>query len=126
MPEGCNDSFLSLIPKVPCPKTVKQFRPIGLCIVSYKLLTETMSVRLKCVLRKLIGAHQSIFILGRQIADNILIYQEVLKSMKYKTGKLGWMIMKVDLKKAYDRLSWKFIEKTLMECGLIKYGVGTS
>lgn len=30
----------------------------------------------------------------------------------------GWMIVKVDLEKAYDRLSWKFIEDTLQDAGL--------
>ena len=33
-------------------------------------------------------------------------------------GKKGFMATKVDLEKAYDRLSWNFIHKTLMELSL--------
>ncbi|XP_019177832.1 PREDICTED: uncharacterized protein LOC109173030 [Ipomoea nil] len=87
LPHGCNDTLLPLIPKVPAPENVKQFRPIGLCNVSYKLITKIMTIRLKEISRKLVGQHQSSFIPGRQILENILIYQEVLNSMRNKKRK---------------------------------------
>ena len=56
---------------------------------------------------------QSSFVPGRQIVDNIIINLEVLHSMrKRKIGK-GFMTMKIDLEKAYDRISWSFIRETL-------------
>ena len=33
-------------------------------------------------------------------------------------GKKGFMSIKVDLEKAYDRLSWNFILDTLLDAGL--------
>ena len=53
------------------------------------------------------------------MTDNILIYQEVLHSMhtRQKKGR-GIMVIKVDLEKAYDHLSWKFIRGTLEQVDL--------
>lgn len=56
--------------------------------------------------------------LGRQITDNILIYQEVVHSMRNKQGKKGLMILKIDLEKAYGRLNWDFIRHTLKDVGM--------
>ena len=78
-----------------------------------------MTTRLKLVLPQLIGPFQSSFVPGRQITYNILIYNEVLHSMKEKQGAvLGLMAVKIDLEKAYDRLSWDFIKDTIMEVGI--------
>lgn len=117
LPEGLNDTLLVLIPKVEHPENVRQLRPISLCNVSYKVLTKVMTNRLKKFLPDIIGNHQSSFVPKRQITDNILLYQEVLHSLKKKQGSLGYMVIKVDLEKAYDRLSWDFIRDTLAEVG---------
>ena len=74
-----------------------------------KCNNKTLANRLKKIMQSRIGPNQSSFVPGRQITDNIIIYQEVLHSMrKSKVGK-GIMLIKIDLEKAYDRLSWPFI-----------------
>ena len=60
---------------------------------------------------KLIGKVQSCFV-SRHVTDNIIGTQEMIhsmRSMKRMKGKKGVMVIKVDLEKAYDRLSWSFI-----------------
>ena len=118
LPPGINDMFLVLIPKVQRPEVVGQLRPISLCNISYKMLTKALTNRLKKVMPKIIGPYQSSFVPGRQIVDNIIIYQEALHSMRKKKGEKGYMAIKIDLEKAYDRFSWDFIRDTLMEIGL--------
>ena len=113
LPVGLNNTYITLIPKIPSPEKVIHFRPIGLCNVVYKLITKCLVNKLKRVLPKLISPMQSSFIPGRQITDNIIVMQEIIHSMRRKTGAKGWMAVKLDLEKAYDRLRWGFISDTL-------------
>lgn len=66
----------------------------------------------------LVNPNQCSFVHGWQGNENIIIAQEVLHSMKMKTGKKGWMAIKIYLKKSYDHLKWCFVKETLLECGL--------
>ncbi|KAK5838670.1 hypothetical protein PVK06_007405 [Gossypium arboreum] len=53
------------------------------------------------------------FIAGRSISDNIIIAQEVIHSMRSRKDDRKWMAIKLDLEKAYDRISWEFIDASL-------------
>lgn len=44
------------------------------------------------------------FVPGRQISDNIVIFQEVIHYLHSKRSGKGYMVLKIDLEKAYDRL----------------------
>ena len=100
-----NHTFITLIPKVANPKTVAQFRPISLCNVIYKLLSKVLVNRLKPILNSIISEAQSAFIVDRVITDNILIAFETLHHMKTQcSGKIGFMALKLDMSKAYDRV----------------------
>ncbi|GKV14797.1 hypothetical protein SLEP1_g25615 [Rubroshorea leprosula] len=114
IPEKWNECLLVLIPKVKSPETIQQYRPIGLCNTSYKIISKILVHRLKPWMDKLISPCQSSFIPGRQGMDNVLILQELVYSFKKKTGKVGDMICKLDLEKAYDRLEWSFIREALL------------
>ena len=49
------------------------------------------------------------FIPGRQGANNIILAQEIVHKMRHVSSNKGYMAIKLDLKKAYDRLSQNFI-----------------
>ena len=64
MPEGVNDTAIVLIPKVQFPKELKDFRPISLYNVIYKIVSKCMVNRLRPILSDLITENQSAFIPG--------------------------------------------------------------
>ena len=55
------------------------------------------------------------YVPSKNISDNIMIAQELLFKFKKSSGKLGFFAWTVDLSKAYDRLSWDFIEMVSYE-----------
>lgn len=110
-----NYTDICLIPKVPNPELVSQFRPISLCNVNYKILTKIIVNRLKPFIPRLVSPCQAGFVPGRSIHENIVVAQEMLHSMAKIKGKTSFFVIKVDIAKAYDRLRWSFIHDTLTE-----------
>ena len=110
MPESLNHTFISLIPKTKNQEKATDFRPISLCNVLYKIVSKTITNRLKKLLPKLVSKIQSAFMSDRLISNNILVAFETLHHLKNKKkGKEGLMAIKLDMSKAYDRVEWIFL-----------------
>jgi hypothetical protein len=113
-----NFTYISLIPKIVSPTKVSEFRPISLCNVFYKIISKTLVNRLKMLLPVILSANQSAFIPGRLITDNVLAAYETLHSMHTRMwGKTGYMALKLDMSKAYDRVKWIFLEMVMRKLG---------
>ncbi|CAM8896820.1 unnamed protein product [Rhodiola kirilowii] len=113
-----NATLIVLVPKVQKVEKVEQLRPISLCNVVMKIVTKVLANRLKDILPHIISQSQSAFIGGRLITDNILIAHEVSHFIKGATKqKTGFMSVKLDMSKAYDRIEWRFLEKMMLAMG---------
>ena len=82
-----NATIIALIPKVPNPSTVGDFRPISCCNTIYKCISKIISKRLQLILPDLVDRAQSAFIKGRKISDNILLAQDLMRDYHKMGGK---------------------------------------
>ena len=114
VPEYLNETHICLIPKCQSPKSLNNYRPISLCNSIYKVVSKIIVARLQPFLDKIISPVQAAFVPGRKGLDNIIIAQELIHSIDKKKGRMGFMVVKIDLAKAYDRLEWSFIHKVLI------------
>ena len=95
------------------------YKPISLCNIVYKIVTKVIVARLRPYLDKLISPLQVAFVPGRKGIDNAIIAQEVIHSINKKKGKVGYMALKIDLEKVYDKLEWSFIKDMLVKINLL-------
>jgi hypothetical protein len=108
LPEFLNLTNIALISKVKNPTSVTKFRLISLCNVAYKLISMVLANRLKKILPQIISPVHSAFLPGRLITDNVLAAYETLHTMHaHMKGKKGFMAIKLDMSKAYDRVEWQ-------------------
>lgn len=103
-----------LIPKKKNLLSILNLRPISLFNVLYKIISKVLSYKSKLVIDDIISYAQSAFILGRLIIHNIMISYEIMHYMKRKTG---YMAIKLDMNKAYDRVEWGYLQAILFRMG---------
>ncbi|GKD82970.1 hypothetical protein Tco_1349809 [Tanacetum coccineum] len=72
-----NATIISVVPKLDIPSKVS--RPIACYNVVFKCISKILTERIKCAICKLVNPNQSAFLPGRQITDNIMLTQELLR-----------------------------------------------
>ena len=85
----------------------------------YKIVTKILVQRLRPLLPSLISPMQATFLAGRRGTDNVIIAQELIYPLKKRKGNDGYMVVKVDLEKAYDLLEWSFVRMVLNHFGFL-------
>lgn len=105
-----------LLPKVSNPNNVKEFRTISLSNFISKIISKPLSTRLSPNLPYLISINQSRLVKCSSISEKIMLAQEIIHQIKiFNIG--NNVIIKFDMAKAYDRVSWAYIYLVLRNMG---------
>ncbi|KAL9676641.1 hypothetical protein QQ045_004857 [Rhodiola kirilowii] len=91
-------------------------RLISLCNFIHKIFSRILNDRLKEFPPSLISSEQAGFVEGRNIHESIGLAHDIVKDINNKAFG-GNMVIKLDMSKAYDRLSWRFLLKMLRALG---------
>ncbi|XP_074283485.1 uncharacterized protein LOC141608034 [Silene latifolia] len=78
----------------------------------YKGIAKVLCNILRKVLLDIISFSQGAFVKGRNIVENVLICQDLVRLYNRKSPSPKCLI-KIDLRKAYDSVEWKFLEQML-------------
>ena len=108
--------IITCIPKGDKPiQFFKNWRPITLLNVLYKIISGCLARRIKSTLDILISDTQSGFMKGRYIGENTRFIYDL---MHYTSSKnIPGLLVLIDFEKAFDSISWSFIYKVLTYFG---------
>ena len=110
-----NSAYITLIPKKTNAVQVKDYRPISLVHSFAKLVTKILANRLADRLDELVSSNQSAFIKKRFIQDNFMMVQQTVKFLH--SHKQPRILLKLDITKAFDSVSWAFLLEVLRKLG---------
>lgn len=118
---GCQHSqvltYISCtLPKVKFPQQLSDLRPISLCNVSSKIFSKILYTTLALVLPKIISVNRFGLCKCQTNFENILFAQEIIDDFD-REQKGGNSVMKFEMAKVYDRVTWPFLSQVMRGLG---------
>lgn len=110
-----NKAHTVLIPKSAEAKNLSSYCPISLTHSVVKIISKLLANRLSPHMGELISKTQSAFIKRRSIHDNFLFTQNLVKAPH--RAKRATLFLKLDIKKAFDSVSWDYLMDVLQQMG---------
>jgi hypothetical protein len=110
-----NRALITLIPKKPDAETISDYRPISLVHSFAKLFSKLVANRLRLRLGEVVSSNQSAFIKGRCLHDNFMLVRQVAR--RINTRRQKGVLLKLDLSRAFDTMSWSFLFEVLRHMG---------
>ena len=93
----------------------KNWRPITFLNIDYKVLTKCLAHRLRKVMPAVVNCDQTCSVKGRSIFETTSLIRDTIDYINL-TNAPGPLLC-IDQMKAFDRLSWDFMFRTLSELG---------
>jgi hypothetical protein len=109
--------YITLLPKKTETIEVKDYRPISLVHSFAKIVTKILANRLARKLSNLVSANQSAFVKGWCIHDIFMLVQGTTRALH--NLKVPRVLLKLDITKAFDSVTWPFLLEVLQHLGFI-------
>ena len=93
----------------------KNWRPISLLNVDYKIASCAIAGRLLKVLSSVVDKEQTCGVLGHFIGENVAFLRDVVDYASLSG--IECAILSLDQEKAFDRVDWGFLKVTLVKMG---------
>ena len=90
---------------------LKNWRPLSMLSVIYKLASASLANRLKNVLESLVSKSQTGFVPGRYIGESTRLIYDIMHITEINN--IPGLLMLIDFEKAFDSISWSFLYKVL-------------
>ena len=117
LPRSMNTALIRLIFKNTGEKSnLKNWRPISLLNVDYKIISKVITNRLRKIMPDVIGEDQSCGVTRRNIQDNLMIIRDAIYYINNEDREGA--ILSIDQEKAFDRIEWKYMFGILNKVGI--------
>jgi hypothetical protein len=90
---------------------IKQYRPICLLNVSFKIFKKVGTNPATVIAHKVVRSTQYAFIPGRNILEGVVVPHETIHELHRK--KMDGVLFKIDSEKACDKVKWSFLQQAL-------------
>ncbi|TWW61078.1 Transposon TX1 uncharacterized 149 kDa protein ORF 2 [Takifugu flavidus] len=115
LPLSCSRAVVTLLPKKGNLQEIKNWHPVSLLCMDYRILSKTLASRLREAMEQVIHQDQTYCVPGRSIVDNVHLIRDVLevsRSLDVDTG-----LISLDQEKAFDRVEHEFLWKVMERFG---------
>lgn len=104
-------AVITLLDKGKDRTLLKNWRPISLLNVDYKIASKALASRFTKFLPKLIHSNQVGYVKGRNITENIRSIADIITYLK--DNELPGVLVNIDFEKAFDSVDWTFLLSVL-------------
>ncbi len=115
LPKSTRRGKITLIHKKNSTIEIKNYRPVSLLNIDYKICSKVLTERLKSPLSAAIHHNQACGIKGRTIHDHLNLIKEIIEYTENEGNyKGGISILAVDQSQAFDRIEHSYLFRCLM------------
>ncbi|KAJ1525858.1 hypothetical protein ONE63_009051 [Megalurothrips usitatus] len=115
LPNSMKKIVVSPIPKKGDRTLLKNWRPIGLINVDYKIISRIYGTRMSSVISTLLTSDQSYCVPGRTIYDNLHLLRNVIRHSNTSNSQLA--ILSLDQTEAFNNVSHQYFNHLLTNHG---------